>query len=195
MTVRLVSVDAIRVRMSLPEDSAIDAVINSAVIGTSIFMATKLKTCFDQGSDSDLFLIDADTVPFKGTYRLLLKNGFIGDSVLESMQRLGDTPVTLPSLRVNSEKGLITINEADLVCSVPCYVRVAYTYGFADLSPIIPDWLSEASLAYSVQLMSMQQLNDVKADTNGVLSVVKAHTNALLDPHYRNDPLAVTPIG
>lgn len=210
MAIKLVSAQALIDRMTLPEgDATVDKLIASSINGAGTYMAQRLNTSLTAGSASDVFHVTKDDVNYGGTFRLACRNGFIKNVVVQVKELLTDDWQPFPLLGVVPDSGVAIIDSqvvadgirpsslvtaAMLNRGAGAYVQVSYDYGFVDEDPNIPEWLSEAALSYSVQLMSMQQITDAKPNLNGILKVVQDHTNLLLDQYVRFDPRAIRPV-
>lgn len=194
MSVKLITVDAVRARMKLEEDEAIDIVISSAIQGMAVGLGSRLRTRLTRGTTSEVFCLTQDSLDCGGTYRLMLRNGFVQNVVVSSMPSLTDDPALMTPLNVDPERGIVIVPSLVSISDIPRYIKVEYTYGFLDKDSTVPDWLAEVALCYAVQLMSMQQLNDLKAETKDILSMITSHVNTLINPSFRVDARAVHPI-
>lgn len=194
MTVKLITVSAVRNRMKLDDDESIDLVISSAIQGMAVGMSGRLKTSLARGTATEVFHLPPGTVANGGTFQLQLRNGFVSGVSVSTKNALDDSATPLTPLKTRAEEGYVVVPEFVGSSPIPSYVQISYTYGFGDNDPNVPAWLAEAALCYSVQLMAMQQLNDSKAETNGVLAMMKEHIAVLVKSNFRMDARSIHPI-
>ena len=179
------------------DDASFMEVVNQALDAAAVHLGAQLDTEFDEGAHTDTFYIDSSIYePVGGLYRLKLAHGFVLASTL-SIYTVDDlfgaslSPVQLAAPQYRSdpkslEKGFIDI-PATLEGS---YVIVSYTAGFADVSEV-PAWLSEASLATAIRVMSWQQLGDDKPALGKILQEVAGYGGDILNRHMRTSSRAI----
>jgi hypothetical protein len=190
----IIPIETIRARMNFDEgDEAIETVMISAVQGMVPGLGAMLQTDLVSGSTSEVFCVDPDGPSYGGTYRLWLRNGFVKNVVMTSGDTLREISDDETPLKVEAERGVVVI-PGDIVGRWPRYVRVTYDYGFVKSDPTMPAWLTELCLVYSVQLMSMHQMNDPKAETNGILKSIGEHSQVIVEGKFRADPRAIRSI-
>lgn len=191
----LIPLQSVIARMKLPSgDTDVDALVKSSIVGSTPALEIKFLTKLKFGDSTDTFFITPSVVPYGGVYRLMLKNGFVENVVITLSETLDFTGAsTLTPAGIDPERGELFI-PTDLSSGGTYYLRVSYNYGFVSESANVPDWLSEACIAYSVQLMAMHQINEAKVDPSEILKTVRAHEELIRSKHIRIDPLAIKPV-
>lgn len=184
--VRLIEVKQVRSRLSLPDDSGINAAITSAIDAALPSLRSTLQTEFDAGSSTDLFFIDPEVHrAIAGFYTLKARNGFLKtDSVLfataTSFSDLQSTaPILVPSILLE-EKGFVRISDE----YSGKYVKLVYDFGFAE-SDDIPEWLIEVAISYVSKVLSAQQVGDQKTPITEIYKFVDLHGGGILDSRLR----------
>lgn len=197
---QLTKIETMLARLAMQDQENDDnflSVVGQSLDAAAIFLEGQLDTTFEQDAHSDTFYIDPDIYQaFGGLYRLKLSNGFVAEASLSlsKIDSLFDT--SLVSVQLTAQeylvspkllaKGFIDIREE----LQGTYVTVGYTSGFSDISEV-PTWLSEASLAHAISVMSWQQVGDEKPALSKILQEVQKYREAVLNRHLRRSSHAI----
>lgn len=209
MTVRLLTVDAVIQRMALGDHEDILNSVDSALVGVTEFLISRLDTQFDPLVDTvEVYLPNVkkywDTTP-QGLLRLRLNNAFVNSGTVELKfgsslgavrGHMGDV-IPTTDYDVDYENGYIFLNLSyDLK-----YVSVKYNSGIlvpaGTPSPAVtdvPSWLQEVVLAYVPVVLNQNQTTNRSTEVEPVVKVLAAHSLAILDTHVRNLSFSHTPI-
>jgi hypothetical protein len=195
MTVQLIPIETIRTRMKLPESDQLDTLMLSSLQGTAVYLSARMETQLSAGNYTAVFWVDRESPDVKGTVQLRMPHGFIKpESVKVAYSRSLDySKVEASPLSIMAEKGVVVL-PTSLRNEGGHYIWVEYEYGFVDEDPTVPDWLAEAALVYTVQLMTLPQLTDVQQDSNPLLKLAATHTDLILMVNRRDVALMVRPI-
>lgn len=194
MTFQLASADDVGDRLALAVDTTLGGIISSALDATTIAFEAMLDTTFTAGTSVDLFNVESTyTRSTSGFYLLRLKKGFVKantialttGSTLDAVTLSLSTADTLLDL----EKGFLRV--PDTIDTK--YLKASYGYGFGTLSDV-PGWLTEAAIAYTIKMLSLQQIGTDKPDLSKIYKFVGEHYTAIMDAHSRHYATATKPI-
>lgn len=200
---KLVKVDAMLARLSLPSgDAQLEAALDSAIRAASPALEATLQTKFDYGERTHVFHLNPLTTEVRGgLITLKLGTGFMvtdgadaplvvyADTAKDSLQSTAQELVADDGYFAEPEKGFVKVSE-DLLGK---FVRVTYHSGFNETDEV-PEWLSEACIAYSVRVLSTQQIGDPKPELGKVFKFMADHGTIITDGHLRLCPYAVLPV-
>lgn len=214
---KLIDVKLVRTRLALPDDDGVNAAVKSALDGTTAMFEARLMTSFDKATKTDIFLTyGREFMAQDGYFRLRLSAGFVLSSPdvtvcwAETPQELATAEtIALTDCLVDYERGFVLVpysesnhpessarrNRSYLNSrSYNGYMKVVYQYGFQTLAEV-PAWLKEAALAYTIKVLSMQQVSDKKDEkATTIFGFISSHGEEILDRHLRNHYMAIQPI-
>lgn len=193
----LTTIDNIRARLKLPEDTEVEATITSAISAGDPALSVRLQTVFDPASYVDVYNLNVDrVVPCDGFVRLRTTAGFIQeDSLLLfcgatfSEASAKTTSIPLTDVIVNLEKGWVSVPEEYL----GQYVACVYDAGFDSVSNV-PSWLQEAATCHAIVTLSIHQMDDKNPELTTTLKTLQDQITMILDGHLRSNVTALKPL-
>lgn len=181
---KLATVEALRVRLGLPEDPGVDAAIGGALESATVYLATALKTKMEKHTKTDVFFLNGDLVEARnGYYRLLLSSGFLrSNTPVSIMYGTDDTAQTSSAIgcTIRYEEGWVSVPETYL----GKYLAVTYQAGFLE-DEEAPSWLVETAIGFATKMLSVQQIGDQRPEMAEVYKFVDTTAGFLLDSHLR----------
>lgn len=200
--VRLVTLQAARFRMgAAPSDHASDPAILSGLDAAHLRVRSELDTNLDQAAYTDSFnLIESiQGAMVDGEWRLRLSNGFLRASPAPVVVRTrslwaasGDDETLTANVdyKIDAEKGYVALSP-----TITGLVTVSYTAGFVaeDVPGDIPDWLSDAILAYAPVVMDFSNVFS-RAELTALNNLNIGHAMAVLAPHRRTTGMSLYPM-
>jgi hypothetical protein len=159
---KLITLDQFQVRFGFKDIESINIRLSAAIDAATLHLESVLQTSFDLLSNSDIFFIDQDILPWSldGTVKFKLSNGFalstptpvITQSVSFTEFATGDV-IDTNLFNFKYEKGLFILTSTGYNKS---FYKIDYDSGFSlKSSPYgqvfvgIPDWLTEAAYLFS----------------------------------------------
>jgi hypothetical protein len=194
----LITLEELKARMGInPDLSSSDEALYSGMIASHLRVQAEMETLFDEGTSTDVFLLDPTyngVVPDR-MFRLKLRNGFLSAAPTITT---GPALTTIPqdqlavdsaSTMVDLQRGLVKVDQQ----YSGQYVTVSYQYGFAEGADV-PVWLKEALIGYVPLLLNFSSItnNNAEAETNQSLNI--QHVMSVLAPYRRNIGLTMRPL-
>ena len=189
MAYPIITAEEVMARMGLQDYDGVKSTIASASKAAEIRFQSLLDTSFENGSQTDLFYLEADKFPVveNNMFKLRLKKAFTHPSAV-MVVRVSDTLETVPTglvlvspqYLVTKETGIVHISSN----FVGQYVSVAYLSGFSDTNKP-PAWLREAMLSYMPYVLNNQQTTNRNAEQGEVTKKVADLSGIMVAPYMR----------
>lgn len=197
---RLVGVDALRLRLSATDAGSVMAKLAGYLNSATLYLEAQLETSFPLIEDvRDIFYLDPyDPMIKMQVHKLMLSQKFVNGTTLvvkaygsfkDAVKDQSGSTVDATAYHLDSDKGVLHLLD-DFSGSYLCTeynagfaIKADNTYGdiVVNSQDDVPDWLEEAALATAARLYQVEsrELDVSKADG------LWADVSALIYPHKR----------